>query len=66
MEQVKTILETIVFAVDLVGIAILVFAALKFIEHYLGLEIKRLQGLECVKGIDLVTAYPALPKPTRL
>ena len=51
MEQVKTVLETIAVAIDLVGIAILVFAALKFIAHYLAFEIKRLQGLECVEGI---------------
>ncbi len=51
MEQVKTVLETIAFAVDLVGISILVYAAVKFIAHFLGFEIKRLQGLECVEGI---------------
>jgi uncharacterized membrane protein len=51
MEQVTTILETIAFAIDLVGIAILIFAALKFIAHFVGFEIKRLHGLECVEGI---------------
>jgi len=51
MEQVITVLEMIAFAVDLVGIAILVFTALKFIAHYLRFEIKWLQGLDCVKGI---------------
>ncbi len=51
MEQVKAVLETIAVAVDLVGMAILLFGALKFIAHYLGLEIKRLQGLQCVDGI---------------
>ena len=51
MEQVTTVLETIAFAVDLVGISILVYAAVKFIAHFLGFEIKRLQGLECVEGI---------------
>ena len=51
MEQVKTVLETIAVVVDLVGMAILLFGALKFIAHYLGLEIKRLKGLECVDGI---------------
>ncbi len=51
MEQVTAVLETIAFAVDLVGISILVYAAVKFIAHFLGFEIKRLQGLECVEGI---------------
>jgi uncharacterized membrane protein len=51
MEQVTTVLEMIAFAIDLVGIAILVFAALKFIAHFVGFEIKRLHGLECVEGI---------------
>lgn len=51
MEQVETVLETIAVAVDLVGIAILVFAALKFVVHFLGFEISRAQGLECVEGI---------------
>ena len=41
----------IAFAIDLVGIAILIFAALKFIAHFVGFEIKRLHGLECVEGI---------------
>ncbi len=51
MEQVETSLETIAFAVDLVGIAILVYAALKFIVHFLGFEIKQLRGLDTVEGI---------------
>jgi uncharacterized membrane protein len=51
MEHVTTVLETIAFAIDLVGIAILVFAALKFIVHFVGFEIKRLHGLECVEAI---------------
>ena len=51
MEQVTTVLEMIAFAIDLVGIAILVFAALKFVAHFVGFEIKRLHGLECVEGI---------------
>ena len=51
MEQVTTVLEMIAFAIDLVGIAILIFAALKFIVHFVGFEIKRLHGLECVEGI---------------
>ncbi len=51
MDQVKTILEMIAFAIDLVGIAILVYAALKFIAHFLGFEIKQLRGLESVEGI---------------
>ncbi len=51
MEQVETILEMIAVAIDLVGIAILVYAALKFIAHFLGFETRRLRGLECVEGI---------------
>ena len=51
MEQVETVLETIAFAVDLVGIAILVYTAAKFIVHFLGFEIKQRQGLDCVDGI---------------
>ena len=51
MEQVETVLETIAFAVDLVGISILVYAALKFIAHFLAFEIKQLRGLESVEGI---------------
>ena len=51
MEHVTTVLETIAFAIDLVGIAILIFAALKFIVHFVGFEIKRLHGLECVEAI---------------
>ena len=51
VEQIETVLESIAFAIDLVGIAILVYAALKFIAHFLGFEIKRLRGLECVDGI---------------
>ena len=51
MEQVETILEMIAVAVDMVGISILVYAALKFIFHFLGFEIKQLRGLECVEGI---------------
>jgi len=51
MEQVETVLETIAITIDLVGIAILVYAALKFIAHFIGFEIKRMQGLDCVEGI---------------
>ncbi len=51
MEQAKTVLETIALTIDLVGIAILVYAALKFIVHFLGFEIKRLRGLACVEAI---------------
>ncbi len=51
MERVTTILEMIAVAIDLVGIAILVYAALRFVVHFLGFEIKRLRGLECVEGI---------------
>jgi len=51
MEQLTTVLEMIAFAIDLAAIAILVLAALKFIAHFVGFEIKRLHGLECVEGI---------------
>jgi uncharacterized membrane protein len=51
MERVTTILEMIAVAIDLVGIAILVYAALRFVVHFLGFEIKRLRGLECVEAI---------------
>ncbi len=51
MEQVKTALETIAVAIDLVGIAILIYAGVKFVAHFLGFEVKRLRGLECVEGI---------------
>ncbi len=51
MEQIETILEMIAVAVDLVGLAILLVAALKFLVHYVIFEIKRLKGLECVDGI---------------
>jgi len=51
MERVTIILEMIAVAIDLVGIAILVYAALRFVVHFLGFEIKRLRGLECVEGI---------------
>ena len=51
MEQIQIVLESIATAVDLVGIAILVFAALKFVIHYLIFEFKRLQGLESVTAI---------------
>ncbi len=51
MEQVETVLETIAFVIDLVGIAILVYAALKFIGHFLAFEFKQLRGLDSVEGI---------------
>ena len=51
MEQIETVLETIAVAVDVVGISILLIAALKFLVHYVGFEIKRLDGLECCDGI---------------
>ena len=46
MEQIEAVLEMIAVAVDLVGISILLVAALKFLVHYVGFEIKRLGGLE--------------------
>ncbi len=51
MELVTTILEMIAVAIDLVGIAILVYAALRFVVTFLSFEFKRLRGLECVEGI---------------
>ena len=51
MEHVTIILENIAFAIDLAGIAILILAALKFIVHFVGFEIQRLHGLECVEAI---------------
>ncbi len=51
MEQVETVLELIAFVVDLVGISILVYAAMKFIVNFLGFEIKQMRGLDCVEGI---------------
>ena len=51
MEQVETVLEMIAFAIDLAGVSILVYAALKFVVHFLGFEMKRLQGIETVLGI---------------
>jgi uncharacterized membrane protein len=51
MEQLMIVLETIAIAIDLVGIAILIYAALKFIAHFVGFEIKRLRGLECIDAI---------------
>jgi len=51
MEQVRTVLESIAVAVDLIGIAILIFAALKFVIHYLIFESKRLPGIESIEGI---------------
>jgi uncharacterized membrane protein len=51
MEQVETILETISVAIDLFAIGMLVYAALRFVGHFLAFEIKRMQGLECIEGI---------------
>ena len=51
MEQVEAVLEAISVAIDLAGVAILVFAALKFMVRFLGFEIARLRGLECVREI---------------
>jgi uncharacterized membrane protein len=51
MEQVEAVLEAIAVAIDLVGVAILVFAALKFVVRFLRFEIERLRGLECVRQI---------------
>ena len=51
MEQVEAVLEAIAVAIDLAGVAILVFAALKFVVRFLRFEIKRLRGFECVREI---------------
>jgi uncharacterized membrane protein len=51
MEQIESVLRTIAIAVDLVGITILLIAALRFLVNYVRFEIKRLGGLECVDGI---------------
>ncbi len=51
MEQINSFLETVAASIEVIGIAILIFAALKFIAHFLGFEIKRLRGLECAEGI---------------
>ena len=47
MEQLNSVLEAIAVGIDLAGISILVFAALKFIAHFLFFEFKQLRGLEC-------------------
>ena len=51
MEKISEVLETIAASIEVVGIAILIFAALKFIAHFLGFEFKRLRGHECVEEI---------------
>jgi len=51
MEQIEAVLKTIAVAVDLVGITILLIAALRFLFNYVRFEFKRLGGLECVDGI---------------
>ena len=51
MAQVETVLEMIAFAVDLAGVSILVYAALRFVVHFLRFEMKRLRGIETVVGI---------------
>ena len=51
MEQIRIGLELIANVIDLAGIAILLFAALKFIIHYLLFEFKRLKGLESITAI---------------
>ena len=51
MERATPILELIAASIELIGIAILVYAAIRFIAHFLAFEIKRLRGLECVREI---------------
>jgi len=51
MERLNTVLETIAASIEVIGIAILVFAALKFITRFLGFEIKRLRGIDSVDEI---------------
>lgn len=41
-------LEFAAESVDLIGIAILLIAAVKFLLHYAGFEIARFRGIECV------------------
>ena len=38
MEQISAFLETVAAWIEVIGIAILIFAALKFIAHFLGRE----------------------------
>ncbi len=51
MEQVDIVLEMIAFAIDLAGVSILVYAALRFAFHFIRFEMRRLQGIETVLGI---------------
>ncbi len=51
MEQISAFLQTVAAWIEVIGIAILIFAALKFIAHFLGFEFKRLRGHECVEEI---------------
>lgn len=51
MPQISSVLQTIAIAVDLVSIAILVLAAIKFVIHFLGLEFRQLRGIAGAEGI---------------
>jgi len=51
MERINAFLETVAASIEVIGIAILIFAALKFIAHFLGFEFKRLRGHECIEEI---------------
>lgn len=50
-ELVEAPLEFAAEAIDLIGIAILLIAAVKFLFHYAGFEIARFRGMECVSQI---------------
>ncbi len=47
-EYVVAPLEFAADIVDLIGIAILLIAAVRFLFHYAALEVARVRGLECV------------------
>lgn len=51
MEKAVQILELIAASIELIGIAILVYAALRFVAHFLAFELKRLRGVECAQEI---------------
>lgn len=49
--MVEAPLEFAATSIDLVGIAILLIAAVRFLFHYAGFEIARVRGMECVLQI---------------
>lgn len=52
MEAAKPILEVIAEVVDLIGIAILLVGAVKFILLYARIEVLRLAGRQCISSIQ--------------